>query len=143
MSWLALVLVSFGIVSLCLSLHSAFKICRVSEQIGWRILFGLILFFILGYGAFAAYLFEHIGLNWLNIGIASILFFGSIFVLLVNHLAKQSLEALNRIVENERYHAKTDFLTKLHNREHFVLSAEDKIAQRQPFSIMLIDLNNF
>ncbi|NOU50953.1 bifunctional diguanylate cyclase/phosphodiesterase [Pseudoalteromonas sp. JBTF-M23] len=143
MGSLAFVLVCIGIVGLCLSLFSAYETCKISPHVGWRVLLGLVIFFVLGYGAFAAYLFEQEHTDLLNIGLASILFLGSIFVLLVNYLARQSLQSLAKLVEYERFHAQTDFLTKLNNREHCINTIDAKIALQKPFSVMLIDLNNF
>ncbi|WP_234401257.1 putative bifunctional diguanylate cyclase/phosphodiesterase [Pseudoalteromonas sp. T1lg23B] len=143
MGSLALILVIAGVVGLCLSLHWAYKICQISRQFGWRVLFGLIVFFILGYSAFSAYLLEQEHVELLNVGLASILFFGSIFVLIINHMAHQSLQTLAKLVEDERFHAQTDFLTKLNNREHCVNSIDLKISQGHAFAVMLVDLNNF
>ncbi|CAH9051840.1 hypothetical protein PSECIP111951_01657 [Pseudoalteromonas holothuriae] len=143
MESLAFVLVFGGIIGLCTSLFLAHKICQISIHLGWRVLFGLIVFFILGYSTFSVYLFEQTHVDFLNIGLASILFFGSIFVVLVNYLARQSLESLNKLVEYERFHAQTDFLTKLNNREHCINTIEERIVHKKCFAVMLIDLNNF
>ncbi|BBN81273.1 GGDEF-domain containing protein [Pseudoalteromonas sp. A25] len=53
------------------------------------------------------------------------------------------MESLAKLVEYERCHAQTDFLTRLSNREHCIDTIEEKLRSKEPFSLFLIDLNNF
>ncbi|TMP84643.1 GGDEF-domain containing protein, partial [Pseudoalteromonas ruthenica] len=72
MNVLALVLVLLGALGLCVSLKPAIKLCQISRRLGWRVLFILILFFVIGYVAFASYLLDKNVDNMLDLGVSLI-----------------------------------------------------------------------
>ncbi|MBQ4862979.1 bifunctional diguanylate cyclase/phosphodiesterase [Pseudoalteromonas sp. MMG013] len=143
MNLLALFLVLFGALGLCFSLKSAVKICQISSRIGWRVLLGLILFFILGYITFSAYLLQQSHANMLDVGISFILFFGAVFVIIINGMSQESLQELASIIEKERFNAHHDYLTRLENRQRCMAKIADLQSADMDFALMLIDLNNF
>ncbi|WP_171044413.1 putative bifunctional diguanylate cyclase/phosphodiesterase [Pseudoalteromonas citrea] len=143
MNVLALVLVLLGALGLCVSLKPAIKVCQISPRLGWRVLLVLILFFVIGYVAFATYLLDKNAENILDLGVSLILFFGAVFVIIINNMSKDSLVELAQIVEKERFNAHHDFLTQLENRQQCMAKISALQNSNTDFSVMLIDLNNF
>ena len=63
------------------------------------------------------------------------------------HLAKQKLELELRLREQAEYQARTDYLTGLFNRRHFIELAERELARsaryQRPFTLLVIDIDQF
>ena len=140
---LSIFIVALGVVFLSTSLKPAIKICKQNRSIGWKLLLVLILFFLLGYLAFLYYLSVIILASIVETFLATILFGGSIFVFMVIKFSLASLEELKLIANKERHNALHDSLTGLPNRLHFMNEVSVKVNQALPFSIFVLDLNDF
>jgi diguanylate cyclase (GGDEF)-like protein len=140
---LALALVLIGALGLCLSLRPAIKVCQISPRLGWRVLFSLIIFFVVDYVAFAIYLIDKNAPDVLDLGVSLILFFGAVFVIIIINMSKDSLKELTHIAEKERFNAQHDYLTQLENRQQCMAKISELQESHTHFSVMLIDLNNF
>ncbi|MBD1558681.1 EAL domain-containing protein [Vibrio sp. S9_S30] len=136
-------LVFLGVVFLGLGLRPAIQICQKTHELGWQILLALIIAFGFGYTLFLLYLLNQHSAGFIELGIATILFGGSIFVVLVVSYSQKTINQIDDIAQLERYNALHDSLTKLPNRQ-FCMSQLDKyIERRTPFSVLLFDVNNF
>jgi len=145
---LVISMVMLGIAFLLLSLDPAQRICKRRNQrdIGWKWLSGLILFFILGYGLYLSLLLNTIPTSQ-DLIVASILFSGSIFVVLVVRLSLNSIRQSERMANRERHRALHDELTELPNRvlmeerlDHGIMVAK---RQQEPLAVLLMDLVRF
>lgn len=143
MNILSIFLVAFGLIFLSTSLKPAINICKQDRSLGWKLLLLLILFFIVGYFAFLYYLSAITVVSIVETCLATILFGGSIFVLMVIKFSLRSLENLNLIAQKERHNALHDSLTGLPNRLHFMSEVSAKVKQTVPFSVFVLDLNDF
>ena len=145
---LSVSLVLFGTVMLAVSLFYTRSIDRESGPtgLGWRILFYLIVFFLVGY-ATVCYLFWRAPPAVGNLVMASILFGGGVFVVLVVRMSLVSIGSVRRIAALERHRAQHDELTDLPNRallrERMVQALAT--AKRNPgkVAILLMDLDRF
>lgn len=143
MNILSIGLVAFGLVFLAVSLKPTIKICKQDQSVGWKLLLLLILFFLLGYLTFLYYLTGIAVVSIVEACLATILFGGSIFVLMVIRFSLRSLEELKLIANKERHNALHDSLTSLPNRLHFMEAVSAKAAAAAPFSVFVLDLNDF
>lgn len=143
MNILPIILVSFGILFLCYSCLPASQICTRTKNKGWKVLLGLIGFFIFAYSVFLFYLIFQKSLSNVNLGISGILCSGSIFVVVVINYSLQSIRQLHQIATTERYNALHDSLTLLPNRVYCLEQLNQKISLNQPFSVITFDLHNF
>ena len=147
MTSFAIVLVSLGIAVLCYALKPTTAICNnvESQRVGWQCLYGLILFFIIGYFLFAAYIFSNQNTGIIEIIIGCIFFFGAIFVALVAHLSLLTILSLNHAALLVQQQIDIDQLTGLPNRHYFnqLLSAQANSQHQENYSLLLIDLNKF
>ncbi|MGR6838169.1 diguanylate cyclase domain-containing protein [Aliivibrio wodanis] len=143
MNILPIILVSFGILFLCYSCLPASQICTRTKNKGWKVLLGLIGFFIFAYSVFLFYLIFQQSLSSVNLGISGILCSGSIFVVVVINYSLQSIRQLHQIATTERYNALHDSLTLLPNRVYCLEQLNQKISLNQPFSVITFDLHNF
>lgn len=137
------VLVSIAILLLFLSLKPAFIICRQDNHIGWKILLGLISFFLLSYLYFLNHLFNDSFLDSLGYSLSLILLSGSIFVIMIVNLSLKSIKNIQQVACQEKYNSFHDSLTGLDNRKYFLITLNDKVQQLQPFSLFILDINNF
>ena len=137
-----------GIVLLAFSLKPTRKICRRKHQLytSWKFLAVLILFFIVGYILFLKIVLEAPASN-LEMIVATILFSGAVFVIMVVRLSLTSIRVSEHLAALERHRALHDELTELPNR---VLVEERldhglKLAKRHGNSLafLLMDLVRF
>lgn len=116
------------------------------QALGWNALFVLICLFIIGYISYAISLLNTAG-SFIALVVASILFGGSIFVLLVTKMSLLSIQNISRIVALERHHALHDELTSLPNRTllHERINQAILSAKRSDTSmvVMIMDLDQF
>jgi diguanylate cyclase (GGDEF)-like protein len=137
----SITLVLVGIVLLVFSLNPTISLCRREHKfsLSWRLLSILIVFFIVGYILFLNFMF-HCPVSYLLMIVATILFGGSIFVIIVVRLCLASI----RISEHQALH---DKLTELPNRVLVEdrLDHDLKVAKRHDKSLafLLMDLVNF
>ena len=143
MNILSILLVAFGLVFLSISLKPAIKIYKQERSVGWQLLLLLIIFFFFGYCAFLYYLTTIATVSIVEICLSSILFGGSIFVFMVINFSLRSIEELHRIVHQEHHNALHDSLTGLPNRLHFMEAVSAKVAAAAPFSVFVLDLDDF
>jgi diguanylate cyclase len=132
-----------GILFLLFSLRPIIYISKTERNIGWKILSILILFFILGYILFCLDIFTRHHIDVTDVLISSILFGGAVFVVLVIKLSQYSILKTNDIATKERYNSLHDDLTGLANRKYLIESLTELIEKENPFSLFMIDLNNF
>ena len=111
----------------------------------WRVLDMYIVLFIVGYLAYAVIFWDHRD-HAHDLIISAILFFGSIFVLLVSSLALQTVMDMRRVALLEHQNI-TDALTGLYNRRYLNqrISAEYAGARRykHPLSVLMLDIDRF
>lgn len=132
-----------GLLMLMYSLRPTFAICKKSTQKGWRLLYALILFFILGY-LLSLIRFVYVQELMIEYLIGSlILFSGSLFVLMVTQLSHRSIRQVEESTSREEYNALHDSLTSLGNRHYLHRAAASLIRERTSFTLLVIDLNNF
>ena len=99
MNLLSTLLVAIGIAFLCLGCLPASQICRMNNSNGWKGLLILICLFILGYSGFLYYLMLSPVSSPINFGVSTILFGGSIFVVVVIRYSLQTIKKLHRSEE--------------------------------------------
>lgn len=114
---------------------------------GWEILGVLIFFFLFSYLAYVYLLSsKEEGVYTVGLLVPFILFFGAIFVLLVNLLSLKTTLELKRIGTLERENI-TDPLLDIYNRRYLehMLHREFLLSRRKelPLSIMLLDIDHF
>ncbi|GIC77934.1 bifunctional diguanylate cyclase/phosphodiesterase [Moritella sp. F3] len=143
MNILSICLVALGLIFLSQSLRPAIKICKKVRSLGWQLLLLLIVFFFIGYCSFLYYLANITTVSIVEICLSTILFGGSVFVFMVINFSLSSIEALHLVAQQERHNALHDSLTGLPNRQHFMQSVTAKVTAAAPFSVFVLDLNDF
>ncbi len=143
MEYVSTLLTFTGLIILMYSLRPTGEICDKSQQTGWRILYSFILFFILVYLISTIRFFTTTEFRLDYLIHAIILFSGSIFVLMVTHLSQRSLRQIEKSIAREKYNALHDNLTSLGNRRAFLKTMAGLIEEKSPFTLLIIDLNNF
>jgi len=143
MNILSICLVALGLIFLSISLKPAIKICKQARSLGWQLLLLLIVFFLIGYCTFLYYLMTIVMVSIVEIFLSTILFGGSVFVFMVINFSLRSLEELHLIAQQERHNALHDSLTALPNRLNFMKTVSAKAASAAPFSVFVLDLNDF
>ncbi len=150
MKSIAFILVFLGTILLGISLLPTKHICAGKQQDtkAWRLLGALIVLFLLGYVADGFYLFRaRTEVGRLDLIVALTLFGGSIFVLSVANLTRNTIDQLTRMSATERHRSLHDELTELPNRNylHEQIDRAVILARQsgEEFSILLIDLNRF
>ncbi|WP_440053265.1 diguanylate cyclase domain-containing protein [Pseudoalteromonas sp. T1lg65] len=135
--------VFIGSFILAYSLVFIAKICHIATSVGWKLLCGLVCFFICCYIGYGYYLWQASTPTIVEYALCVILFFGSVFVAVVSLLSYSSLVELNNAKRDAQYRADHDFLTKIKNRKKLQETSVELIAAHRSFSFMLIDLNSF
>jgi len=136
-------LVALGIVFLLLGLKPAMSICVKTKDVGWQLLFALVIAFAIGYLAYLIYLLGLSRVTYLDIGLSSILFGGSLFVSFVLRFSLTSIDKIDDIAKVERHNALHDSLTSLPNRSFCGQTIATKLLEAKPFAVLLFDINNF
>ena len=137
----SITMVLAGIILLVFSLRPTVHLCRKGHRfyLSWRFLSILIIFFIVAYILFLNFMF-HCPVSSLLMIVATILFSGSIFVIIVVRLCLASI----RVSEHQAMH---DRLTGLPNRVLLEdrLDHDLKVAKRHNKSLafLLLDLVRF
>ena len=132
-----------------MSLQPLTEICRhrTGQQLGWRVLFFLVLGFVLGYLFFLYYLFRLDLLPFIYSIVGGVFAGGGWFVYLVARMSLFSLNKIQFIAEKYEEQSLHDPLTGLPNRKSLFLTLENTIAaagrETDPFTVMVMDLNNF
>jgi diguanylate cyclase (GGDEF)-like protein len=148
LKFVSIAMVLVGVILLAFSLKPTIKICRRKHQLytSWKFLGILIVFFIGGYLLFLNLVLKAPA-STLEMIVASILFSGAIFVIMVVRLSLASIRLSEHFAALERHRALHDELTELPNR---ILAEEQleqglKIAQRQrnTMAFILMDLVRF
>lgn len=148
MNLVTIILVGMGLLALCGSLLPLTNISRykTGQQLGWRIIYVLNAFFILGYIYFLTHLW-HATTNLVDIILSIIFWGGGVFVYLVSQMSLSSLQCIQQAASNYEKQALHDALTGLPNRQHLLHVLEDTYAARgrddDVFSVMVMDLNGF
>jgi len=143
MNILSICLVALGLIFLSTSLRPATQIYKQERSLGWQLLLLLIIFFLIGYCVFLYHLTAITAVSVVEICLSMILFGGSIFVFMVIKFSLRSIEELHQIARKERHNALHDSLTGLPNRLHFMEAISAKVDEAAPFSVFVLDLNDF
>ncbi|MCP5145812.1 MAG: EAL domain-containing protein [Gammaproteobacteria bacterium] len=143
--WLSIAMISAGTLLLISALKPTCTLCRQSRinKRGWRMLLGLIICFIIGYGAL---LLQSVARPLPVIQamiVASVLLSGAVFVALIIRLSHRSLTASHVAANEAEIASMHDHLTQLPNRRCFMRDTEYLIANVEPFALLMIDLNKF
>lgn len=113
---------------------------------GWRLLFGLVVLFILGYIGYGLTLLARPG-ELADIMVAAVFCGGGFFVLITMHVSVQTLLYVREIMKRERHGWLHDSLTNLPNRRLLMERIEQAInignLTKKPIAIMIMDLNRF
>lgn len=142
-------MVFFGVVFLGFSLSSAREILKqhTANRHGWYAMVILILLFIVGYLIFARSLFFASTVAPIQLFLASLLFAGSLFVIMVMRMSLDSIRDAINIAARERHRALHDELTELGNRSYLYenLSRVLSTAEREQTEVMILvmDLDRF
>ena len=137
-----------GVIILCISLVPATRIAA-EMPVGiirkrWRVLWLLIVLFIVGYLAYAIVVIQEGNTHDLIVGV--IFLFGALFVLFVCQLTLKTVKDLKQldILQAENI---TDELTGMHNRRHLERCLEKEIVRAKnynlPLSILMLDLDHY
>ncbi|MDP6190018.1 MAG: diguanylate cyclase, partial [Gammaproteobacteria bacterium] len=145
--YLALIQTMIGVILLMYAAQPTLKISKTESNRGWWVLFALICFFIVGYLAYIITLLSMPQATIINLIIASVLFGGSIFVVLVIYLSQFTLEKIHRVARQEQYNALHDELTGLPNRKYMLQHLAAKVlmakANRLTFALISMDIDSF
>ncbi len=148
MEILSLIFVAIGIILLGISLIPTHRICLRSQRTssGWKFLSFLIVFFILGYALFG-YQLSQGPPSPVNFNVSLILFFGSVFVVLVVRLSIISIDRIEALAAQKQYRSLHDQLTELPNRallnDRIGCCIRTSKRRKEPFAILLLDLVRF
>lgn len=111
----------------------------------WRVMNGLIFFFIAAYLGYIATIWSHPA-EWVRPPIPGILLFGALFVWLAIRLSLQTAVSLQRLETLETENI-TDTLTKIYNRRYLNRRLDEEVTRAKrhalKLSILLIDIDHF
>ena len=145
---ISILLVSIGTFILAYSLIPTKEICskKWKAHPGWKVLAGMIVFFVVGYIMYCHMLTSGPG-SLLKFIVSLILFFGSVFVVMVLHLSLLSMKRIATLASKERHRALHDQLTELPNRwllqdriDHAILTAK---RRQESIAVLSMDLDRF
>lgn len=148
MNLVSIILVAMGLLALCGSLLPLTRISHYAtgQQLGWRIIYVLNIFFILGYLYFLTYLWSATS-GLINVVLSVIFWGGGVFVFLVSKMSLSSLECIQQAAADYEKQALHDALTGLPNRKQLFYVLANTYAARgrdnDEFSVMVMDLNGF
>ncbi|WP_124948491.1 putative bifunctional diguanylate cyclase/phosphodiesterase [Sulfuriferula thiophila] len=113
---------------------------------GWRLLFGFVILFVLGYIGYGLTLLTRPA-ALADIVVSGVFFSGGLFVLVTMHVSVQTLHYVREIMKRERHGWLHDSLTNLPNRRLLMERIEQAITignlTKKPIAIMIMDLNRF
>ncbi|MEQ1667165.1 MAG: GGDEF domain-containing protein, partial [Sulfuriferula sp.] len=113
---------------------------------GWRLLFGFLWLFVLG---FTAYVFSLLAreITLVDVVVSSIFCGGGIFALISMSVSINTLQYVREIMRRERHGWHHDSLTNLPNRRLLMERIEHAITaanlSKRPIAILMMDLNRF
>jgi len=99
--------------------------------------------FITGYSGFLYFLLFYYEPILIHTVMATILFFGGLFVFMVTRISLDSYENVVLVAKQTEYNALHDSLTGLPNRKHFLNTLLNNIDKSIPFTLFSLDLNHF
>lgn len=140
---IALILVSVGLLLLCLGWLMAKNIRSKTDVAGWTWLLVLISYFIVSYAAFLYTVAQNPTVSTLETSISVLLFTGSLFVVFVIKFSNDSIIELHTAAKREKRNAFHDSLTDLPNRKYCFEMINERIESGLPFSVILFDVVNF
>lgn len=146
---LGLIVPLIGLVILAASLVPLRRLMAIipdgSLRSKWRVMNGLILFFIVAYLAYIVTIWNQPD-EWFKPPIPVILLLGAIFVWLTTRLSLQTAISLQRIDLLEKENI-TDTLTKVYNRRYLNSRLEEEVSRAKrhslKLSVLLIDIDHF
>ena len=113
---------------------------------GWRLLFGFLWLFVLGFTAYAFSLLTR-DTSLVDAIVSSIFCGGGIFTLISMNVSIKTLQYVRDIMHRERHGWLHDSLTNLPNRRLLMERIEHAIATasltKKPIAILMMDLNRF
>ncbi|MEL0647232.1 EAL domain-containing protein [Pseudoalteromonas agarivorans] len=136
-------LITIGVVLLTLSILPTLQICKQTKRVSWVLLLVLIIGFIVGYWWILYYFVNNPSSDFVASSIALILCGGGAFVFLIIKLSLKSIIKIDEYAERQRFLAEHDHLTTLPNRKKFFQILNRQVKYKDPFTLLLIDLNNF
>jgi len=148
MNLATIILVAMGLLALCGSLLPLTRInqYKTGQQLGWRIIYILNVFFILGYLYFLIHLWQTTS-GLIEAVLSVILWGGGVFVFLVSRMSLSSLKCIQKAASDYEKQALHDALTGLPNRKHLFYVLANTYSARgrdnDEFSVMVMDLNGF
>jgi len=144
MNNLAQILIIIGLILLLLSLRPALSISRLptEQQLGWRILLGLIFSFIVGYLGYLFMLSDHLATK-LEIVVALVFCGGGGFVYIITRMSEKTIHILVNQAKKHLHQAHHDHLTRLPNRIVFYKQLSQISQENQIFCCLILDLNDF
>lgn len=144
MNSLAQAPILIGLILLLLSLRPTLSISRLptEQQLGWRILLGLVFAFIVGYLGYLYMLSDHRATK-LEIVVALVFCGGGGFVFIVTRMSEKTIHVLVNQANRHLHQAHHDPLTGLPNRIVFYKKLSQIIQDNNIFCCLILDLNDF
>lgn len=148
MNIIPLLMVVAGAILLGAALLPATKICQrdASAFRAWKFLGFLIVFFIVGYAAYAVMLARDV-FSLQHLIVAAILLGGGVFVITVVSLSSHSIAHIDTLAIKERHRATHDMLTGLANRALFQDRLDYSLLMsrrnNESMAVLMMDLDRF
>lgn len=143
---ISIMLVFTGLVSIVAALKPAYRTYQSVRGRDWGILLTLMAAFVFGYVSFLYMLFLSPS-SLLDLGMATILCGGGIFVIVVMQLSFKSINHANAESIRQFHEARHDALTGLPNRTHFMEYINDLLCKenlnKKHFAVLILDLDRF
>ncbi len=149
MKELSLLLIIIGVAAMLRALLYA-RILLNDEHTrnlaGWRLLFGLLWLFIMGFTGYGFTLFAREA-SFIDAVVSSIFCGGGLFTLVALNVSVKTLRYVREIMQRERHGWLHDSLTNLPNRRLLMERVERAIDSanftKKPVAILMMDLNRF
>ncbi len=146
MKILTLLLITAGSILQMLSLLPAWMICRSDHRVGWKFVLGLNILFLSSYVTISFVIFPK-PYDIAYLIISAILFFGSVYVVLIVRLTLASISEAKHLSSINEYNSHHDYLTGLPNRKSYFerldLLFDRSEGDCSQFSVLILDLNRF